>query len=359
MRKFLLLLCIPLFLGGCVEENQLFEEGNRIVLQPGVTTAAARPADSRSIVNNVGTAADRINTVGIYVARISDNTLYPGTSGTGSVFTAPAVEGGAWTSTTPVYVHGIAGRLFAWSPSGQAVTGGNSSGAPTIPVSSIPAAQTFNGENEYTCSATDYMYGAGTNTPGSVEAIPVSNTAHTPTIYMQHALAQIAIRMVNAADRPADAAYDYVKKITLTANNGATPFKVISSGGTMSLADGALTGQSNAGELIFTPSANPKQVGAVGNPATVAYGLVVPKAEAASGTTVKLSLLLGEASLSKTDTERLLVIESTDAFNKAWEKGKRYVYTLTLGKRGITISDADIKGWATETGNKNMPPVMD
>lgn len=358
MRKFLLLLCIPLFLGGCVEENQLFEEGNRIALQPGVTTAAARPADSRSIVNNVGTAADRINTVGIYVARMSDNTLYPGTPSAGTVFTAPAVEGGAWTSATPVYVHGIAGRLFAWSPSGQAVTG-NASGAPTIPVGSIPAAQTFDGANEYSCSATDYMYGAGTNTPGSEETIPVSNTAHTPTIYMQHALSQIAIRMVNAADRPADAAYDYVKKITLTANSSATPFKVISSSGTMSLADGALTGQSNAGELIFTPSANPKQVGAVGSPATAAYGLVVPKAEAASGTSVKLSLLLGEASLSKTDTERLLVIESTDVFNKGWEKGKRYVYTLTLGKRGIAISDADIKGWETETGSDNMPPVLD
>lgn len=358
MRKVLLLLCIPLFLGGCVEENQLVEEGNRIALQPGVTTAAARPADSRSIVNNVGTAADRISTVGIYVARMSDNTLYPGTSSTGTVFTVPAVEGGAWTSATQVYVHGIAGRLFAWSPSTLAVTG-NASGVPTIPVGSIGAAQTFNGANEYECAATDYMYGAGTNTTGSEEAIPVSNTNHTPAVYMQHALAQIAIRMVNAADRPADVAYDYVKKITLTANSGATPFKVISSSGTMSLADGTLNGQSDSGELTFTPSVNPKQVGIVGSPATVAYGLLVPKAEATVGTTVKLSLLLGEASLNKTDTERLLIIENTDAFNKAWEKGKRYVYTLTLGKRGITISDAEIKGWETETGSENMPPVMD
>lgn len=358
MRKKLLLLCIPLLLGGCAEENHPPVEADRIALQPSVTTAAAHPAGSRSIVNNVGTAADQIKAVGIYVARASDNSLYPGTPNAGTVFTAPAVTGQSWTPAAPVYVHGIAGRLFAWSPSALAVTG-NVSGVPTLPVGSIAAAQTFNGANEYECAATDYMYGAGTNTAGSEEVIPVSNTNHTPAVYMQHALAQIAFRMVNAADRPADAAYDYVKKVTLTANSGATPFRIISSSGTMSLADGTLTGQSNAGELSFTPSANPKQAGAVGSPVTVGYGLVVPKAEAASGTTVRLSLLMGEASIGKTDTERLLVIESTDVFNKTWEKGKRYVYTLTLGKRGITISDADIQGWETETGDKNMPPVMD
>ncbi len=357
MRKVLLLLCIPLFLGGCVEENHLVEEGERIALQPGVTTATACSAGSRSIVNNVGTAADRIHTVGIYVTRASDNTLYPGTPSAGTIFTAPTVGGQAWTPATKVYVHGVQGRLFAWSPSAQAVTG-NASGGPTIAVGSIPAAQTFNGENEYSCSATDYMYGAGTSTPGSEEAVPVSNTAFTPVIYMQHALAQITFRMVNAADRPADVTYDYVKKITLTANSGAVPFKIISNS-TMSLANGSLSGQGNSGELSFTPSANPKQVGAVGSPVTVAYGLVVPKPESAAGSSVKLSLLLGEASLTKTDTERLLLIESTDVFNKAWEKGRRYVYTLTLGKRGITISGADIEGWETVTGSEVMPPVTD
>lgn len=355
MKQTLLLLCILLFMGGCVEDNNLIEEDDRIALQPGVTTAAASPADSRSIVNNVGTAADRINKVGIYVGRASDNTLYPGTSATGEVFTAPTVAGKAWTSATKVYVHGIAGRLFAWSPSAQTVTG-NASGGPTLSVN-IPAAQTFNGANEYECSVNDYMYGAGTDASGSEVVIPVSNTAFTPKIYMQHALAQIAFRMVNAADRPADAAYDYVKKVTLTANNSATPFKVVSSG-SMTLATGTLSGQANAGELTFTPSANPKQVGVVGSPAIVAYGLVVPKAAATAGVTIKLSLLLGEASLTKTDTERLLVIESTDAFNQVWEKGKRYVYTLTLGKRGITISDAEIKGWGKTEASADMPPVL-
>lgn len=355
MKRTIQLLCILLLLGGCVEKNHLIEEGARIALQPGVAIAAASPADSRSIVNDVGTAADRINTVGIYVARASDNTLYPGTSATGEVFTAP-VTGQAWTSVNKVYVHGIMGKVFAWSPSTLTVTG-NSSGGPTVPVT-IPAAQTFDGANEYACSMTDYMYGAGSGTTGSEEAIPVSNAAATPTICMQHALAQIVFRMVNAADRPADAAYDYVKKVTLTANNSATPFR-IANNGAMALATGTLSSQANAGELTFTPSVNPKQVGVVGSPTVVAYGLVIPKAAATSGVSVKLSLLLGEASLSKTDTERLLVIENTDAFNQAWEKGKRYVYTLTLGKRGITISDTEIESWGQVTGNEDMPPVMD
>lgn len=355
MRKGLLLLCLPLIMGGCAEETRLVEEGVRVALHPGVITAGASPADSRSIVSNVGTAAGQINTVGIYVTRSSDNTLYPGTSAVGSVFTAPVTAGQAWTSNTTVYVYAIKGALFAWSPSALAVTS-NAPQAPTIPVSNILAAQTFDGANEYACSTTDYMYGAGANAVGSEEAIGVSNTANSPAVYLQHALAQITFRMVNAADRPADSAYDYVKKITITADNGATPFNVVGSGA-MSLDRGTLTGQTPVGELSFTPSVNPEQVGAVGSPTTVAYGLVVPKAEAS--VSAKLSLLLGEASLGKTDTERLLVIESTDAFNKAWEKGKRYVYTLTLGKRGITISDAQIENWGQVTGSADMPPVMD
>ena len=36
---------------------------------------------------------------------------------------------------------------------------------------------------------------------------------------------------------------------------------------------------------------------------------------------------------------------STDAFNPAWQKGYRYVYTLTLGERGISLQSVDIKGW--------------
>lgn len=355
MSKTLLLLYIPLFMWGCAEETHLAEEGNRVALQPGVTTAVASLADSRSIVNNVGTAADQINNVGIYVARGADMSLYPGTSATGTVFTAPTTTGQAWTSADNVYVHGIAGRLFAWSPSDLLVTD-NASGGPTIPVA-IPALQTFDGANEYACSTSDYMYGAGTNATGSTETIPVSNTASTPAVYMQHALAQISFRMVNAADRTADATYDYVKKITLTANNTAEPFNAVSNG-TMALASGVLSGQSSS-DLSFAPLANPKQVGAVGSPVTVAYGLVVPKALFAAGSSAKLSLLLGEASLTATDTERLLVIETTDAFNKAWEKGKRYVYTLTLGKRGITISDAQIESWGVVNGTGVMPPIMD
>lgn len=351
-------LCILLTLGGCAEEKSVPGEDDRVVLQPGIAAATARPADSRSIVNGIGTDVDRIQAVGIYLERASDHATYPGTPDAGTVFNAPTVEGQPWTPPVSgtVYVNANAGRLFAWSPSTSVLTRDAAAGKHSIPVN-VPAAQTFNGANTYACSVTDYLYGSGSAAVGSSDAIAVSSTSASPAVYMQHALAQIVFLMVNDAGRPADAAYDYVKKITLTANGGSTPFKAAASGN-MLLSDGTLTGQTACGELTFTPTENPRQVGATGSPAIVAYGLVAPKAAASSGT-VKLSLVLGEANLSKTDTERDLFIESAGEFNIEWKKGERYLYTLTLGKRGITISGADIKGWETASSTETMPPIMD
>ncbi|EXY77184.1 hypothetical protein M084_5110, partial [Bacteroides fragilis str. 3988 T1] len=98
--------------------------------------------------------------------------------------------------------------------------------------------------------------------------------------------------------------YDYVKKIKLTAAGSATPFFCTTasgsgSAGTMSLTDGALSGLAAVGEISFTPSARPQQVGTSG-PVTVAYGLVAPKTGAASDTQVTLTLTLGEQSSDAT-----------------------------------------------------------
>lgn len=323
------------------------------------------------MINDVGTGADRISTIGIYLAA-ADGSLYPGSNAGGATFTK-ATSGANWTSTPSTYVSLAKATVYAWTPattalksdggSGKGGNSGSGSGSgsggssstvlPALPVS-VPAGQTFDGGNTYDCSTTDYLYGSGSATVGSATAVTANSLSASPTLYLQHALSQVVFRIQNANDRTPDPTYDYVRQIKLTAAGGATPFYCTTasgsgSAGTMSLTDGALSGLAAVGEISFTPSARPQQVGTSG-PVTVAYGLVAPKAEAASGTQVTLTLTLGEQSSDATERDLTL---STDAFNPAWQKGYRYVYTLTLGERGISLQPVDIKGWTEVSGGSN------
>lgn len=354
----LLLGTASLFCIACSGENSVLTDGDAVLLQPGVH-AGATLASTRSMINDVGTGADRISTIGIYLAA-ADGSLYPGSNAGGATFTK-ADSGTKWTSNPSTYVSLAKATVYAWAPAATALksdggsgSGGNSgSGSggssstvlPALPVS-VPAGQTFDGGNTYDCSTADYLYGSGSATVGSATAVTANSLSASPTLYLQHALSQVVFRIQNANDRTPDPTYDYVRQIKLTAAGGATPFYCTTasgsgSAGTMSLTDGALSGLAAVGEISFTPSARPQQVGTSG-PVTVAYGLVAPKVEAASGTQVTLTLTLGEQSSDATERDLTL---STDAFNPAWQKGYRYVYTLTLGERGISLQPVDIKGW--------------
>ena len=352
----LLLGTASLFCIACSGENSVLTDGDAVLLQPGVH-AGATLASTRSMINDVGTGADRISTISIYLAA-ADGSLYPGSNAGGATFTK-ADSGTKWTSTPSTYVSLAKATVYAWAPATTALKsdGGSGSGSgsgsggssstvlPALSVS-VPAGQTFDGGNTYDCSTADYLYGSGSATVGSATAVTANSLSPSPTLYLQHALSQVVFRIQNANDRTPDPTYDYVRQIKLTAAGGATPFYCTTasgsgSAGTMSLRDGALSGLAAVGEISFTPSAHPQQVGTSG-PVTVAYGLVAPKAEAASGTQVTLTLTLGEQSSDVTERDLTL---STDAFNPAWQKGYRYVYTLTLGERGISLQPVDIKGW--------------
>lgn len=352
----LLLGTASLFCIACSGENSVLTDGDAVLLQPGVH-AGATLASTRSMINDVGTGAGQISTIGIYLAA-ADGSLYPGSNAGGATF-KKADSGTKWTSTPSTYVSLAQATVYAWAPaetslksdggsgsgSGSGSGGSSSTVLPALSVS-VPAGQTFDGGNTYGCSTADYLYGSGSATVGSATAVTANSLSPSPTLYLQHALSQVVFRIQNANDRTPDPTYDYVRQIKLTAAGGATPFYCTTasgsgSAGTMSLTDGALSGLAAVGEISFTPSAHPQQVGTSG-PVTVAYGLVAPKAEAASGTQVTLTLTLGEQSSDATERDLTL---STDAFNPAWQKGYRYVYTLTLGERGISLQPVDIKGW--------------
>ncbi|WP_455591889.1 fimbrillin family protein [Bacteroides sp.] len=318
------------------------------LLQP-VDGGSLSLAESRSIVNGTATTAatDKISSILVYLT-YTDHTKYPGFTAGGQVFNLQS--GGKWTSATPVYIS-IQQYLYACSPSGLTITH-NNTGKHTVPVS-VSAEQTFDGNNEWNCTNTDYLYGSASNTVGEARQIMASRTNPSPAIYLQHALSQIVFSMENASGRIPDPDYDYVKSISLKANDSGVPFQ--NGNATMQLADGVLTfSQPRVGELKFTPSANPVQVGDVGRPSTVAYGLVAPRA-AFSGT-MTLTIVLGK--VGDPATERELSV-STSVFNAEWTKGNRYIYKLSLGDREISISGVSIAGWGKVTGSGSLLPERD
>lgn len=63
----LLLGTASLFCIACSGENSVLTDGDAVLLQPGVH-AGATLASTRSMINDVGTGADRISTIGIYLA---------------------------------------------------------------------------------------------------------------------------------------------------------------------------------------------------------------------------------------------------------------------------------------------------
>lgn len=74
----LLLGTASLFCIACSGENSVLTDGDAVLLQPGVH-AGATLASTRSMINDVGTGADRISTIGIYLAA-ADGSLYPGSN---------------------------------------------------------------------------------------------------------------------------------------------------------------------------------------------------------------------------------------------------------------------------------------
>ena len=192
----LLLGTASLFCIACSGENSVLTDGDALLLQPGVH-AGATLASTRSMINDVGTGADRISTIGIYLAA-ADGSLYPSSNAGGATFTK-ATSGTNWTSTPSTYVSLAQATVYAWAPATTALksdggsgSGGNSgsgsgSGSggssstvlPALPVS-VPAGQTFDGGNTYDCSTTDYLYGSGSATVGSATVVTANSLSADP-----------------------------------------------------------------------------------------------------------------------------------------------------------------------------------
>lgn len=347
-------------IGGACSSDELAGRGQEEVrLQPHFY---AGTPETRSIVNGTSSAggADKINTVALYVTRKDNHVAYPGVTASGkqdgySLFTKQSDD--TWTGAPEVKLANIVARMYAYSPSDGTVTPATNADTHTIPIS-IPADQTFAGGtsgsegNGWECSGTDYLYGTTSQEIGTVGDITASNTSYKPSVYLHHALAQVVFKLQTVSGRPVDNTYDFVKKITLTATGDY--FRTGTSG-TMLLKDGTLGSLTAGKALTFKPSvaASAIKCGDGANPKVVAYGLVAPMTTAPAASSINLTILLGKPAAE--DGERELTV--TIPTPVQWTKGKRYIYTLNLSNRAVTVdATTTITDWTPQEDSGDMKP---
>lgn len=334
----------------CAREADMELPGDTALLRPQFILAEEN--STRSIVTGTssGTSNGQINSVGMYITKQSDCTAYPDIDTNPLVYT---YSDSKWSTTTDIKISNETANIYAFSPSNLQVANQAAAGEHSVPVS-IPQKQTFNAANSWECSGTDYLYGSKNSTVGDEEIVTATNLSIDPSVYLQHAQAQVIFKIQNASDRPADEQYDYIKGIKISSADGK-PF--FSGTGTMWLKDGKLNSLTATNELVFSPNTGttPAKVGPTGSPATVGYGLVAPLASDPSS--VSITIQLGRSEGPEISRELTLSIE---ALNIKWEKGRRYTYNLELGKTALKIASAvEIGGWTPADGGETIVPPDD
>lgn len=305
-----------------------------VYLRPSFHTGSTQ---TRSLVNGTDATvgAGMINKVKLYVTNNSGNGVYtaPGLTDGLSEYTLGSDKN--WTGSPEIKLSNIVARIYAFHPVTAAVTAGASSSDSHAISISLPAAQTFNGSNNWQCSQEDFLYGSSRSAVGNTGIITASNASDSfqPAIYMQHALAQVVFKMQTTSGRPVDNTYDYVKKLTLKATS---PLFMTGANGTMLLKDGTLQGLTSVKELTFTatPDNSAVKCGENGKPVVVGYGLVAPLASAPANGSVSLTVLLDKQGTSVTENERELTVTLP---NPQWQKGNRYTYSITLSNRSMEV----------------------
>lgn len=345
-------------LGACTaDETVNGERPDGVLLQPAFHTAT--PA-TRSIVNGTDASgtADKISTVRLYVAKSDGFTAYDGVTGTygdgQSVYSYPT-SGSQWTGSPVVKLHNATARIFAVSPSDVTLTASSADMTHSIPVS-VPADQTFNGGNGWECSTTDYLFGSAKEVVGDTTTVYASNAAdgYSPSIYLQHALAQVVFKMKSAANRT-PTAYDCVKEIRLHASDNTTAY-FLAGNGKLLIKEGNVKELSDVVALKFTPLSGtvPVQCGTNSQPSTVGYGLVAPLASAPSGD-ISITVVLGNANGTETEKDRELAVSIED-FKVKWLRGMKYVYNLVLSDRAVSVGKLDVTPWEdVKSGNDVYP----
>lgn len=360
---------IAAFLFTACSSDEWQADNDRVLLSPQIQVGEST---TRSVIS--GTAANPdgngnlINQVQLYITRDKDDhTVYPGLSESKGLATFTLGASNDWTSDPKVSLSSDMARIFAFYPpiaAGDVSTNfiaSSSDEKHKIKVS-IPSNQTFDGATAWGCSTTDYLYGSSSSTKGDTKPITANNgngdatgpKPFSPEISMQHALSLLVFYLESKSGRDVDNTYDYVKEIRLSTTDATHTFRISGSADdqcTMFINDGtlALTTSSllkfKATTAATGGTATTAQLcGKAGSPALVAYGLVAPLTAAPSDLTLTVVL---DKKDETTDMKRELSLTFGTSGNtpKAWKKGNRYKYNLTLTDRDIAIKSTSITEW--------------
>ena len=363
---YLLFLLLPACTAGedGADNDLSGNRGEAVLLQPRFY--AGQPS-TRSVVNGLEssdavTNKDKISSVMLYVTESNGYPFYQGVKDPDnklkdglSLFKAKGSGTLSWTGAPAINLYNLQARVFAFSPSDATFNASTTSDEHTIEVT-IPADMTFNGGNSWQCSTVDYLYGSGSSDIGSNTSITASNAegAFSPTIHLQHALAQVVFKLQSAPGRLVDNNYDYVKKITLNTASNIFVATANSATTTMKLKDGTLGATTGIGELTFTPNpmATAVKCGDNSTPAVVGYGLVAPLAS--KPTDVSFTIVLGKT--TDMANERHLVVKAANFQQIQWKRGYCYTYNLILSDRNIAVGNITIDKWNKTTGTGTLPP---
>lgn len=354
---YILMITCSLVPSACMDDTPSPQTGNepcrltpRFMQGGSITDSSSAKHEARALVTGIGTSGDgNISEIGVCITGTGHNE-YKGMESNGTRYLFKTTDATTWTcyqgdnssSSSPFsfILNGENATLQAFHPAASTVTEltltSGSVHTYTIPVT-ILATQTFAGDKGSECGTTDYLYGSKTKDRGSAETITANALNASPTIYMQHALAQVAFKIQYAADRTPDNEHDCVKSVQLTSSTNRFKVTQTDGAGTMQINDGTLGNLTATGTLTFNATSNTEiPVGNNGSPSVVAYGLVAPIAKPDGTITLNITLgKKGDTTYDRTYTA------TTTAFNVAWEKGYCYNYNLVLGNN-ISITQSTV-----------------
>lgn len=308
---------------------------------------------------------NHLGSIKVLVTKGSETVEYYSDSNQTQTFTCSSGEGGkTWSTTSILYLGDTEGSVYAWAPA--TMDGELNSNSPKIPVMKSPivlAEQTFAYNNQWKTNQVDYLY--GTNAEKSTPK--VSRQQSSVALSMQHALSKISFKVMKANGQTVTSE-DYVKKVELTSSN--TAFVIASLPATnveMKLVDGTLTGTSTTGTLTLTATTGDGEQGQIatwaeasgGGSSTAdfsavtpqAYGLVAPVNVGNIGVKITLGAV-GELS----DQDHIYSTANNSAISVNWEKGKHYVYTMTVTDRGLEFGSVEVADWES-SGDPVAVPV--
>lgn len=363
MRTFIYYLFTLSFLASCtateidVQEDPSGGGGEeRVALS--IQTLSLRE-ETKAIYDDTGSDEDinpnHLGSIKVLVTKGSDPVEYYSDSNPVQTFTC-SVSGNSktWGTTSVLYLGDTEGTVYAWGPASME---GELNGS-KVPVMKSPvvlAGQTFAYNKQWKTNQVDYLYGT---------AAKVSRQNASVALSMQHALSKISFKMMKAEGQ-AVTSEDYVKKVELTSSSAFATAPSPATSVALQLTNGALTGTSTANALTLTAATGAGEQGQIAawketatgvadftSVTPQAYGLVAPVNAGNIGVKITLG---GSGELSNQDHAYSTAVGQTVSVN--WEKGKHYIYTMTVTDRGLEFSSVTVAGWESGGESVSVPVV--